>query len=547
MQAGIAKVEITPDPPDRAFLTGFGNSHDKPTTGVHDPLYARILWLDDGHRRVALVALDLIGLNPAPYAAIARDLGLDGLLLSASHTHAGPMILDLCVPYAEDRSWPVGAPYLNQLEARIANGLAQARDNLQSVRFSAGQGWADLCFNRRKVGHDGRVEMIWHTNRQRRWRYEPTDPEVGVVRLDDEAGQPLALLCHYACHPVIVGAQNRLLSADFPGYTSAYLEKAFPGAVALFLQGGAGDLQPYVDNVDEFEPAVEQGEALGREAERVARSLSAADTLDTSSIEFCEFERTFRRFFDADQWCTVRFSALRLGPDLAFVNLPGEPFVDLQLDLKKRSPAAFTYLLGYTNGYAGYFPTRKASREGGYGAGEGFTLHVEAGAGETMIDDALKVLDRPHLAHLEPGIEAWNQWRQAHPECRPNLCGIQRRFARLQGIDLTHTDLRHADLQGANFIHADLRGADLRGAKLIWAKMTGVSLAVADLRDADLTGVELQGADLSDADLSHARLRNAFLQGADLSKTKGLKEEQLREAQTDGETRLPFLPTMQGS
>ena len=88
----------------------------------------------------------------------------------------------------------------------------------------------------------------------------------------------------------------------------------------------------------------------------------------------------------------VAVGVLKSGGELAFVSLPGEPFVQLQLDLKARAPVAFTFMLGYTNGYTGYFPTLQANREGGYGASWGETMHVEPAAGEAMIDAAVKAL-----------------------------------------------------------------------------------------------------------------------------------------------------------
>lgn len=393
MKAGTARIDLTPQPATGVFMTGYTNTHDKPAAGAHDPLLARVLVLDDGLSRVALVALDLIGLNPGRLPEMARALGVDGLLLAASHTHGGPMVIDLAVPYGEDRSWPADNPYLSWVEERIAAGIRKALGALQPVQLAVGRGSVDLSFNRRLLKADGSVEMIWGQNRERRHPYGPVDPDVGVVRLDGADGNPVALLCHYACHPVVLGAGNPYLTADFPGYTCAYLENQFPGALALFLQGACGDLDPYVDVQNDFGPAREQGEVLGREVERVARAMGAASALESEPrLELIHLSRQCRRYYDPQASCRLDFSLLRLGRQLAFLNLPGEPFVGLQLELKKRSPLPHTLLVGYVNGYAGYFPTLQANREGGYGASSGGTLHVEATAGEAMVEAALRVL-----------------------------------------------------------------------------------------------------------------------------------------------------------
>ena len=97
-----------------------------------------------------------------------------------------------------------------------------------------------------------------------------------------------------------------------------------------------------------------------------------------------------------------------------------------------------------------------------------------------------------HVEILEQGVDAWNSWRQAYPDIRPDLSG-----ASLQMADLSHVD----------FSHVDFREADLSGAKLMGATLRNTSMAHADLRDADLretvglTAKQLAGADISGAKL----------------------------------------------
>jgi hypothetical protein len=110
------------------------------------------------------------------------------------------------------------------------------------------------------------------------------------------------------------------------------------------------------------------------------------------SLRWHELRQSFGRFKDQAQTQELGYGVLRVGADLAFFVLPGEPFVELQLDLKRRSPITHTFLLGYTNGYAGYFPTQQANREGGYGASWGETMHIEPRAGEAMVTAALEAL-----------------------------------------------------------------------------------------------------------------------------------------------------------
>jgi uncharacterized protein YjbI with pentapeptide repeats len=92
--------------------------------------------------------------------------------------------------------------------------------------------------------------------------------------------------------------------------------------------------------------------------------------------------------------------------------------------------------------------------------------------------------DKAHVAMLKQGASAWNEWRAAHPETRPDLAN-----ARLYGLDLAKVDLAGADLRGA-----DLRGTILSGAKLVEADLEGADFFRAVLEDADLSGARLLGA-----------------------------------------------------
>ena len=79
-------------------MTGYTTKPDMPASGVHDPLQARALVLDDGETCLALVALDLIRLNPGRLPELVRAQGVDHVLLVATHTHGGPLVLDLSGP-----------------------------------------------------------------------------------------------------------------------------------------------------------------------------------------------------------------------------------------------------------------------------------------------------------------------------------------------------------------------------------------------------------------------------------------------------------------
>ena len=56
LKAGVAVTDISPRP--GVELAGYPH-HPRPNKGVHDPLQAACLFLDDGRTKLALVTLDL--------------------------------------------------------------------------------------------------------------------------------------------------------------------------------------------------------------------------------------------------------------------------------------------------------------------------------------------------------------------------------------------------------------------------------------------------------------------------------------------------------
>jgi len=60
-----------------------------------------------------------------------------------------------------------------------------------------------------------------------------------------------------------------------------------------------------------------------------------------------------------EHYVEMLIQAVRIG-NVAFVGVPGEPFAELGLEVKRKSPFANTIFLGYTNGWLGYFPTAEA-------------------------------------------------------------------------------------------------------------------------------------------------------------------------------------------
>ncbi len=407
LKAGVAKVEITPPAGER--LWGYADRTGI-STGVLDPLWARVLVLESGEKRLALVALDLGRcFGPASLAQLKGSLerlgGVSCAVLAASHTHSGPVVKDE-YPDSHPPAWEAAA-----LE-RIADALTTAHESAEDVSIGTGYGTVRIGHNRRQVNDDGTVTWV-PRNREMR-ETSPEDPTISILRVDTRDARPLAIVINYACHPVIFGADNLEYSADFPGVVSNLVERAFDGQeVCLFFQGAAGDINPFHAVTPRANDAIAwcdwTGERLGTEAARVARKITT--TPDSSaSLDFTEDLLSFRLRWDVEsfrqglrcygeqffadfapvireRWDLPVVTAL-INKRIALMTVPGEAFVSFQIDWRRRCPVPDAFFVGYANGYCGYFPTLQAATEGGYGAVDA-TTWVEVGAGERMLDHSL--------------------------------------------------------------------------------------------------------------------------------------------------------------
>lgn len=401
LRVGVAKADL--EPPIGAPMAGYSVRYSK---GTLDPIEARVLALSDGSRTIAFVTLDLCYTFEPPVMEEIRAAvkgSVDEVIFHASHTHSGPT-------YAAS---PEGVKHA---VPRIAAAIQSASRSLQPARIGNGWGQAYLGFNRRYLKPDGSLEMFWRNETKISTTF-PIDPTVGVIRIDNMSGRPIAVLVHYSCHPVVLGPDNLDYSADYPGEMRKYVEQQL-GGQAFFLQGAPGDINPYFDKTklgqDAIELMRENGRKLGAEAVRVAKRIQTTapaspriqtktvivesrnrwdlEKLKVAAVEKFHMEPLrMARAIQDNMKLPVTTLVLRTGDpdsDLAFVGLPGEPFVEFETQLRSRSPVPNSFLMGYTNGYFWYFPTIAAAVRGGYGA-DSVENPTEVGTGERMVNTGL--------------------------------------------------------------------------------------------------------------------------------------------------------------
>jgi neutral ceramidase len=400
LKAGVARVEITPSRSMQMY--GYANRKCGPSNGTHDPLFAKALVLEAGDSRLAIVTMDLGSMVSENLRRdVASKLNIPVLLLSASHDHSAPAFL----PYGSaPSSSPEAAAYLAELESKVFGAVEEAAKTMFPAKLGMARGSLQLGYNRLLLRDDGRARALF--DNMERVPYGPVDPEFVLLRVDDMNGSSRALLVHYAVHAVVLGPTSCKYSADYPGVMQSMVEKEMKGTQVMFVQGGAGDINPLFEGRsgkedEDFKVMQTMGELLGAEVLRTNKTVKPLSPVTEPFRSKAEV-MTFHDRWEKDQKIDVGIATVLISPEIAIAAVPGEAMHKFQKMWKEQADVAVPLFYGYTYSsggtWAGYIPDVRSAAYGGYGADA--STRIEVGAGERIM-----------LRHLVNLYELRGMWR----------------------------------------------------------------------------------------------------------------------------------------
>ncbi|HHY31428.1 MAG TPA: hypothetical protein GX515_00180 [Firmicutes bacterium] len=261
LYVGAAKTEITPAP--RIPMAGY-RARVGVAKGVHDPLFARAVTLDDGGRGLVLVALDLLAAGEDLVAAIRRETmsrlrgmpaGGADVIVCATHTHAGPAGI-------------------------LSNSENHDRELVGAIVCKAAEA-AAVAWETRRLGRIGfgscRIQGVACNRADSSSSF---DPLLRLMKLEDVSGSPIACVINYGCHPTVLGPENLLFSRDWPGYTQDMMEASRdPIGMVLFLNGASADVSTrYTRRASSFDEAQRLGRIVADGALGAARQIEYVPT-----------------------------------------------------------------------------------------------------------------------------------------------------------------------------------------------------------------------------------------------------------------------------
>lgn len=414
-QAGVATTIITP--PQPMWMAGYA-SRTKPAEGTLHELHAKALCLEDETgTAVILLTSDLIGL-PKSMAdkvavAVSEQTGLprERFMLTASHTHCGPVLRDNLMdmydmsPGERDKVMSY-APWLT---AKLAEVMVQSFKSRQPARWKHGTGECGFAMNRRQALASG---VVIGLNPD-----APVDHRVPVLLIEAvSTGKPIAVAFGYACHNTTL--DNMKWSGDYAGFARIALEKEL-GIPALFWTGCGADANPNPRRTVEI--AETHGKSLAASVINVIKSpMTTVEGAITAQFDFVEldFEKlpteTQLKADLTGKTFAVRTRAARLlkqieregalsqhytqypvqtwsfGRDITWVALGGEVVVDYALRIRSELKQHGTvWVAGYANDVMSYIPSERILNEGGYEADSSMIYYGMPGRWDRSIEERI--------------------------------------------------------------------------------------------------------------------------------------------------------------
>ena len=392
------------------------------------PLRAGALVLETD-QRLCIVSCDTLVLPSDVIAAAAEQITaecgilFDNLLLTCTHTHHAPCTIDILGAHRD-----VG--FCQRLQTAIVQAVHEACAKLD--------GPADLCFcesQEATVGQNSRYLLADGTIAWYAYPWDevvrptgPFDPDLPVLTVRRRDGSPLATLFSHGNHNIGALTQGRL-SPAFYGLAAQELERR-QGGVAMFLPGAFGsshNTSPFGST--ENTRAIGTAECVRRVVDAVEWGLARAAPLSLSPWRVLKRPLAYRirEFDETAEEAAVKYWSERYLPDnpepnqrvfrdmraemaehqgeerqtwlqvirlgeVALVGVPGELFARLGLEIRRRSPFRWTYVVGLANDTLGYIGDGEGYRLGGYQLWAGWHSMSAPGTGEAIVEAALDML-----------------------------------------------------------------------------------------------------------------------------------------------------------
>ena len=383
-RAAVVKKNITPDRPQ--WLRGY---NPRISAGVHDSIYHRIVVLDDGNTRFVLVSTDICVFSPVFYDDVASEIESRfnikplNFWWSLTHTHSAPEVATnygaILYPVMANRRELADqnekdSAYTTMIKQKLAEGIDEALKNLVPARLGVAWGFSQANINRRAIDADGKASLGMNPD-------GPVDRKIGILKIENEKGEPIAVIANYPVHGTVMGGKSQVISGDAPGIVAGYVEEK-TGAPLLFINGAAGNLAPIYSvfpnpragHLSQFKVLL--GDKIINACNQISHTTDAV-TLETGKLivetrqhpdldlphDMGNYTRTT---LSGEKIIRLPVRFLHINDDIAIWSAPVELFCEISNAVRNSSPYPYTFYFGYTNGVMGYLVAENEYQHEGY-------------------------------------------------------------------------------------------------------------------------------------------------------------------------------------
>lgn len=284
-KVGVGKSDITPP----IGTTSAGCFERKGgMKGVHDPLLALAMVIDNGEKLIAFCSVDHMGFSHEMTEEVRRlvhlhqDFSKCEIFIGASHTHSGGGgYINL-----PDLGELIAGPYQPHLVKICVDGAAkaiiQAAKNLQPAKIGIGYGQVKGLTN---YGGVYPKDMD-----------PPTD--LTIIKATKLDGTPLAIFFNYSLYPDVLCSTPEnseslndetlmVFSADVVGYTRYHIEALIgENVTSIFFNGAKGELlTKVIYPIDRFKSCDVIGRALADNVFHVWKSIQTQNEIEIFTMQ----------------------------------------------------------------------------------------------------------------------------------------------------------------------------------------------------------------------------------------------------------------------
>ena len=412
---GYAQEIITP--PTGVGLAGYFNK--RPNEGMYDDLYVKVIMFETNGKRFGIVSFDLGSVPAEIFTDLEKfitekynkDL-YDSLIITATHTHTGPEIR-----YHREE-WDDRTYYAYELALEGAKrAIIRAIMNLLPAELEVGAVYNNpYAFVRRYYMKNGTIVTNpgWGNPDIEKPESE-LDRTISFLKII-QGGRLAALICNIANHGDTIGGS--IVSGDWYGrFAQAIQYELKTSLPVVVLDDASGDVNHFDFRQKIHQSSFKEAVRIGRGyAQIILDALNDTEKVTSEDIvikntpviiphrqisdeEYAEAKHVLatvpdikkdgdlesqdlankvpaalRHFAQRTIDCREksepfhegRVTTIRIGKEIVFAAIPGEPFNGIGRAIREKSDAKHTFVVSLAQSASGYVPMPECFERGGY-------------------------------------------------------------------------------------------------------------------------------------------------------------------------------------